>query len=132
VFSSPIDVDAVGEIAAMAARGLVTRPIVNDGQPRKQDFFDTSGQPIEYENVLFLDGTHAIEAAIDHLRVSRGPQRREIRERNGENPSLAKALPRWEGALVGKRPYLFPVPVVAFFASFFWAVVTEQFVQPPA
>lgn len=123
LFSSPIDVDVAGKATAMAARGLVTREIVNDGQPRKQGFFNSSGLPVEYDDVLFVDGTHEIEKIV--LRdgqLTRSPQSKQAR-------ASASSEPVWEGALIGKRPYLFPFPVALFFATFFWAIATQQFVQ---
>ena len=45
----------------MAARGLVMRDLVNNGRLRKQGFFDTSGMQVNYNDVLFVDGTGKIE-----------------------------------------------------------------------
>lgn len=124
LFSSPIDVDTVGRAAVLAANGLVTRDLVNAGQPRKQGFYNTSGLPVEYDNILFVDGTHEIEAFVDKF-----PQ--PSKQDRKQSHLSSKSSPLWEGALIGKKPYLFPIPVALFFATFFWAVVTEQFVRRP-
>jgi hypothetical protein len=36
--------------------------------------------------------------------------------------------PLWEGALIGKKPYLYPLPVIAFFLAIFGAISNNQFV----
>mmetsp|Transcript_18843 Transcript_18843/g.39397 ORF Transcript_18843/g.39397 Transcript_18843/m.39397 type:complete len:511 (-) Transcript_18843:99-1631(-) len=141
IFSSPIHVDAVGGITAMAAKGLVTKDIVNDGQPRKQGFFNTSGLPVEYDDILFVDGTHEIEKMfgggvhrqqfLQQYPPSSSPSSRRGIQLKHQQSSPSSSPPLWEGALIGKRPYLYPFPVALFFATFFWAVVTEQFVKTP-
>eukprot|EP00536_Pseudo-nitzschia_multiseries_P001347 jgi/Psemu1/282952/fgenesh1_pg.17_\ len=149
LFSSPIGVDAVGELVAAAANGLVTRDMVNDGKPRKQGFFDTSGLPIEYDDVLFVDGARNIEKVLELVRRRRereqdphssspsgsgtppsGNQRQQSQQKKqlSHSPSSSPP-PLWEGALIGKRPYLYPLPVALMFATFFWGVVTGQFVK---
>ena len=114
----------------MAARGLVTRNVVNNGEPRKQGFFNISGLPIEYDDILFVDGAHEIEALVETLQ---GGRRGDSLQKS--IPSKVSKLtdtveePLWEGALIGKRPYLYPVPVATFFGLIFWGIATQQFVQ---
>jgi hypothetical protein len=130
LFSPPFVVYWAVKPTAMAARGLVTRNIVNDGQPRKQGFFNTTGKPVEYDDILFVDGTHEIEKLVGVLSEgdSKGiPPRNKVRAKQAESSSTPEPL--WEGALIGKRPYLYPFPAAIFFSYVFWGVVTQQFVQ---
>jgi len=135
LFSSPMDVEFAGKATAMAARGLVTRDLVNDGQPRKQGFFNTSGLPVEYDDVLFVDGTHEIEKLVGVLGGEKtaakalSPGRKLQTKPAKPASSSSSPEPLWEGALIGKRPFLYPVPVTIFFVAFFWGVATQQFVQ---
>ena len=125
IFSSPVDVNTVGAAAAMAARGMVTRDLVNDGEPRKQGFFNTSGLPVVYDDILFLDGTQAIEKVVSTL----DPSTQRGSKAGSSKATKAADEPLWEGALIGKRPYLYPWPVAAVFIYIFWGVTTQQFVQ---
>ena len=142
LFSSPINVNVVGKVTAMAATGLVTKDIVNDGQPRKQGFFNSSGLPVEYDDIMFVDGTDEIETVLKivqqqqqrqpplpSLEQRKQKQQKEQQRKQTLSSSSPPPPPLWEGALIGKRPYLYPFPVAVFFAAFFWAIATEQFVQ---
>lgn len=124
LFSSPIDVETVGSATAMAARGLVTRDLVNNGEPRKQGFFNTSGLPVEYDDILYLDGTDEIEAMVGKLGRGKSLQTTTKASRSGSKTGE----PKWEGALIGKRPYLYPFPVAFVFLLIFWGIATEKFV----
>jgi hypothetical protein len=109
----------------MAARGLVTRNLVNEGQPRKQGFFNISGLPVEYDDILFVDGTHEIEKLVGALG---GDAVTGTASKTATKKSV-KDEPLWEGALVGKKPYLYPITPALFFVYIFWGVFTQQFVQ---
>lgn len=43
--------------------GLINRDVV--GGSRRQDFYDTNGQPVTYPDALFVDGTAEIERVND-------------------------------------------------------------------
>lgn len=126
LFSSPIDVETAGRATSMAASGLVTRELVNNGEPRKQGFFNTSGLPVAYDDILFVDGTFEIESLVGLLDGGKGVK---SLKNLATKPTGKKEEPLWEGALIGKRPYLYPVPVALFFIYLFWGIVNEQFVQ---
>jgi hypothetical protein len=139
--SSPIDVRSVAQITTMAAQGAIPRSIVNnDGQPRKQGFFNSKGKPILYDDLLFIDGTKEIENIVlnnNNNKKNFGNDdivEKMIKPPSSSSPSSSPRIispppkPLWEGALIGKRPYLYPIPVVAVLLLSFWSVVTEQFV----
>ena len=133
LFSSPVDVEFVGKATAMAARGLVSRDLVNNGEPRKQGFFNQSGLPVEYDDILFVDGTLEIEKLVGVLgKGDLGGKARGTKPRTKvpkSSSSSSTPEPLWEGALIGKRPWLYPVPVTSFFVYLFWGIMTQQFVQ---
>ena len=133
LFSSPVDVEFVGKATAMAARGLVSRDLVNNGEPRKQGFFNESGLPVEYDDILFVDGTLEIEKLVGVLgKGDLGGKARGTKPRTKvpkSSSSSSTPEPLWEGALIGKRPWLYPVPVTSFFVYLFWGIMTQQFVQ---
>ncbi|OEU09007.1 hypothetical protein FRACYDRAFT_249351 [Fragilariopsis cylindrus CCMP1102] len=141
--SSPIDVNSVAKITTMAAQGAIPRCIVNNGgQPRKQGFFNSKGKPILYDDLLFIDGTKEIENIVLNKNNNKNKFGNDIEEKmvkppSSSSPSSSSSSPHiispppkplWEGALIGKRPYLYPIPVVTVLLLFFWSVVTEQFV----
>ncbi len=128
LFSSPIDVEIAGKATAMAAKGLVTRDIVNGGESRKQGFFNTSGLPVEYDDILFLDGTHKIEALVGDIGAGEGTKSLQNIGQGATKAVRTTEEPLWEGALVGKRPYLYPLPVAFVFLALFWGISTSQFV----
>ena len=126
IFSSPVHVSKVTNVVCAGVMGLVTREMVGN---RHQGFFDTFGQPIDHANVLFVDGTTAIERIS--TQVADLPMLYSL-----PNPTpvtkLTKCIieePPSENALVGMGPYLRPIPVVAMFAAIFWSVMTQQFIQ---
>ena len=140
--SSPIDVNSVAKITTMAAQGAITRCIVNNsGQPRKQGFFNSKGKPILYDDILFIDGTKEIENIVlnnNNKNKFGNDIKGKMITPPSSSPSSSSSSPRiispppkplWEGALIGKRPYLYPIPVVMVLLLFFWSVVTEQFVS---
>merc|ERR1719491_2873000 len=132
LFSSPIDVTTVGKITAMAvdasSNGVITRDTVNNGQPRKQGFFNTTGKPILYDDLLFIDGTQEIEKLVASSNSNDNKNKKKTTKKKKKQSSSAG--PSNEGAGIGKRPYLFPIPVTIAFLLFFWPVATEQFVTP--
>jgi nucleoside-diphosphate-sugar epimerase len=125
IFSSPVHVSNVSKVVCAGVMGLLTREIVGD---RQQGFFDTLGQPVDYANVLFVDGTRAIERLSSQIAESPKmnslllPTSNRITIRIIEEPPM-------KGALVGMGPYLRPIPVVVMFATIFWSVMTQQFIQ---
>jgi len=133
LFSSPIDVTTVGKITAMAvdasSNGVITRDTVNNGQPRKQGFFNETGKPILYDDLLFIDGTQEIEKLVASSSSNENDNKNKTKNKN-KKQSSSVGMPSNEGAGIGKRPYLFPIPVTIAFLLFFWSVATEQFVTP--
>jgi hypothetical protein len=128
--SSPIDVNVVAKITTLASHGLVTRDMVNggSGQPRKQGFFNSKGKPVLYDDILFVDGTKEIENIVLN---NNNKFDNDVDEKLSSSPSSSRITPSqalWEGALIGKRPFLYPIPVVVALLLFFWSVVTEQFI----
>ncbi len=150
IFSSPVKVDVVARVAAAAAMGFVRRDLVGE---RRQGFYSTDGKPILYDDVIFIDGTKEIERVDEivstelvlELMKEKQPQTRsgsaQVVEsvktnyfaQNEENdPSEnhndhGSQPPYAEGALIGKGPLLFPLPVVAFFGTVFYLVSSGQF-----
>lgn len=125
-----MDVEIVGRASAMAARGLVTRQLINNGEPRKQGFFNTSGLPVEFDDILFVDGTPEIEGLVGTLEGRKEFQ--SLKSTTGkaiESPAKKTDEPLWEGALARKRPYLYPFPVALFFIFLFWGIATQQFIE---
>lgn len=120
VFSSPVHVESVARVASAAVLGKIRRDMVG---PRKQGFYDTNGKAVEYDDVIFVDGAAKVEA-LDSLVdfVDRDNIPSPIIPGSGKGPF-------WEAALVRKLPWLYPMPVIAFFGTIFWSVVTQQFVQ---
>lgn len=132
IFSSPVDVDTVARVLCAGSLGQIDRDMVG---PRKQDFYDTDGKAVTYPNALFVDGTADIER-IDGLVVSDlGSSVVVPIMPKTLGPSSAVALeeenaePPFEGALVGKAPFLYPFPVILFFGTVFWSITSQQFVQ---
>jgi hypothetical protein len=126
IFCPPVDVDTVARVASAGVLGSLTQDMVG---PRKQGFFDTNGKPVEYPDVIFVDGTAELER-IDYSFVGLMPVGNAVpssRQQVGADSSMAPPL--WEGALIGKQPFLYPIPVVLTFAAIFWSVTTQQFVQ---
>jgi hypothetical protein len=128
-----VDVEFAGKATAMAARGLVSRALVNNGEPRKQGFFNQSGLPVEYDDILFVDGTLEIEKLVGVLRKGNLGGKERVNKLRTKAPKSSSSdstpEPLWEGALIGKRPWLYPVPVTIFFVYLFWGIMTQQFVQ---
>jgi len=132
IFSSPVDVDTVARVLCAGSLGQIDRDMVG---PRKQDFYDTDGKAVTYPNALFVDGTADIER-IDGLVVSDlGSSVVVPTMPKTSGPSSAVALeeenaePPFEGAMVGKAPFLYPFPVILFFGTVFWSITSQQFVQ---
>ena len=125
IFSSPIDVDIVARVLCAGSLGLINRDVV--GGSRRQDFYDTNGQPVMYPDALFIDGTAEIERVNDLV----APNMSTTRASDSSNVALVEDLvePPFEGALVGKGPLLYPLPVILFFGTIFWSVTSQQFVQ---
>ncbi len=135
IFSSPIEVDVVGRVATAAALGLVKRDMVCD---RRQGFCNSDGKPVEYDNVIYVDGTSELER-IDELvmgdltKLNMRTEGSSIAESwlasNNKNDvqEMTKEAP-FEGAFIGKGPYLLPLPVIAFFSTIFYFIATNQFV----
>lgn len=133
IFSPPVKVDVVARVASAAALGYVKRDMVGD---RRQGFYNTDGKPVLYDNVIFVDGTKELEKVDEILKpklsetklknkeegrkmeVSSAPNRRTDEEKE----------PSFEGALIGKGPFLFPLPIALFFLSIFYNVANGQYV----
>jgi hypothetical protein len=136
LFSAPVDVEVVARVASAAALGKVTVDMV---VPRRQGFCDFDGKPVFYDNVVFVDGTLEIEridASLDAdanidadaaVRVARKSTNRGVVSQS-EKGRGHEQEPLWEGALIGKKPYLYPLPVIAFFLAIFGAISNNQFV----
>ena len=134
IFSSPVDVDTVARVLCAGSLGLINRGVV--GGFRQQDFYDTNGQPVTYPDALFVDGTAEIERVSDLMApylVSSNAVPNPSTPRASSSSAVALVEdgvePPFEGALVGKGPLLYPLPVVLFFGTIFWSVTSQQFVQ---
>lgn len=137
LFSPPINVDVVARVASAAAVGKVTRDFVGK---RRQGFFDSNGQSVEYDDVIFVDGTNAMESMDQVLGndlsnldlqeegsripaswISRNDKVSSLREMEEEEE------PPFEGALVGKRSYLLPLPVALILSSIAYGMTSGLF-----
>mmetsp|Transcript_48909 Transcript_48909/g.147355 ORF Transcript_48909/g.147355 Transcript_48909/m.147355 type:complete len:317 (-) Transcript_48909:223-1173(-) len=147
IFSPPVKVDTVAMVICTAALGGIEKEVV---PPRRQEFYNTDGKPVYYDDVVFIDGTHEIERLANQCSTIRKQARSEATAslievdcmesvQNG-NADLSKGglsseegdesdllEPPFEGALIGLKPYLYPLPVIATFLSIFAAIVTGQF-----
>mmetsp|Transcript_24721 Transcript_24721/g.40259 ORF Transcript_24721/g.40259 Transcript_24721/m.40259 type:complete len:407 (-) Transcript_24721:244-1464(-) len=129
VFSSPVEVDRVARVLCAGCLGLVDRDRVG---PRRQGFYDQEGKAVVYPDALCVDGTFEIEQVDDLVYPSLGIQRKlSATAAAATEPVDLKegGEPPFEGALIGKRPYLYPFPVIVLFATIFWSIATQQFVQ---
>eukprot|EP00580_Thalassiosira_gravida_P019383 CAMPEP_0201670872 /NCGR_PEP_ID=MMETSP0494-20130426/27995_1 /ASSEMBLY_ACC=CAM_ASM_000839 /TAXON_ID=420259 /ORGANISM="Thalassiosira gravida, Strain GMp14c1" /LENGTH=394 /DNA_ID=CAMNT_0048152045 /DNA_START=300 /DNA_END=1481 /DNA_ORIENTATION=+ len=120
VFSSPVEADRVARVLCAGCLGLVDRGMVG---PRRQGFYDQEGKAVVYPDALCVDGAFEIERVDGLVYPSLGIQRKlsataaavtmpvDLMEGGG---------PIFEGALIGKRPYLYPFPVIVLFATIFW------------
>ena len=143
LFSPPVNVDVVARVASAAALGLVKRDMVGE---RRQGFFNTDGKPVLYDDVVFVDGTHELERVDEIVKMNLNLLQDSAKQRQGgaltsvplltfddkkkKNTSSIKDAqePPFEGALVGKGPYLFPLPVVAFFSTILFFIANNPFV----
>lgn len=127
IFSPPVQVDTISRVISAGALGMITREIVG---ARRQGFFDTDGQPVVYDDVLFVDGTRNIERLDQLLEFPQASSKQALVSPNVSiSPSFPEKEPPFEGALIGKSPYLFPFPVIGTLMILFWSVSTQQFVQ---
>lgn len=125
LFSSPVDVGVVARVASAAAMGYVTRNMVND---RRQGFFDLNGKPIFYDNAICVDGTFELERIDKIAKLPVAPS-----SSMGVVSALKELIseekePSFEGALIGKGPFLYPLPIIGTFASLFFAIASGQFI----
>ena len=118
IFSPPVDVSTVASVICAAALGNVNKDMVG---PRRQGFFDTNGQPVLYDDVVFIDGTEALESVAEQVVGPGGLQDCEY-EMPSDYSVNGKKEPPLEGALIGCGGYLRPIPVVLFFAVTFYTV----------
>mmetsp|Transcript_1916 Transcript_1916/g.2663 ORF Transcript_1916/g.2663 Transcript_1916/m.2663 type:complete len:106 (+) Transcript_1916:789-1106(+) len=100
--------------------GLIPRDMVGS---RRQGFYDTEGLPVTYDDVLYVDGTAEIERIDQLIQLAKNTPSSDVVISAFQNDEP------FEGAFIGKRPYLYPLPVIATFSYLFWAVATQQFVQ---
>lgn len=128
LLSPPVEVTVVARVACAAALGAVTKEMVG---PRRQNFFNEQGKPVIYDDVVYIDGTKELER-IDELVII--PTKKEVKGGSCKMPLVIEPNsegkePIWEGALVYKTPYLYPVPIIAFFSALFHAIATGQFIN---
>ena len=126
LLSPPVKVETIARVASASALGMVTKDLVGS---RRQNFFDSNGKPVTYDDVVFVDGTLSIES-MDKLLQSE-EYAIEVRDstRNLVQLQDTNEEPIWEGALIGKKPYLYPLPVIALFLSVFVLVSSQQVVS---
>lgn len=125
IFSPPVEVNQVARVASASALGMVKRD-----KERKQNFFDFDGKPVVYDNIVFVDGTYEIER-IDAMvkdMVASDSNSNSASKTSNKRIEQVQGQPLWEGALIGKKPYLYPLPVIIFFLSVFGAISTNQFI----
>lgn len=125
IFSPPVDVDDVAKTIALGALGLITR---EDVGPRRQGFFGLDGKPVVYDDLLFVDGTEAIERLANSVPLPIVPpeEKVDVVESLSDDAVVAPEPP-FEGALVGKRPFLYPLPVIALGGLIILGLVTGKF-----
>ena len=84
---------------------------------------------------MYVDGSEGIEqidGSLDLLSASEvGVAVSSYQEERGHtyNRENERTEPLWEGALVGKKPFLYPFPVIGLFLAIFGAISTNQFVN---
>uniref|UniRef100_A0A7S2IF54 NAD-dependent epimerase/dehydratase domain-containing protein n=1 Tax=Helicotheca tamesis TaxID=374047 RepID=A0A7S2IF54_9STRA len=135
VMTPPMHIDIISRAVAAAAVGSLDTATI---QPRRQGFYNTEGKPIQMASVPFVDvgdikrvaeqyGTDEKLAAAIISGVSG-------KVKEGKTGKLRKVGkwekkendPPFEGALVGYKPLLYPLPVAAFFTiAFQWATNIE-------
>lgn len=120
IMSPPVNVEVVVRVAVAAALGKITKEVV--GKPRIQGFYDQNGKSVQYPDLVSIDGCYEIERIAEALVVT-APKLSFSKLEDASNE---------EGALTGKLPYLYPIPVTMLFASIFYSVATEKFVQVAA
>mmetsp|Transcript_701 Transcript_701/g.1016 ORF Transcript_701/g.1016 Transcript_701/m.1016 type:complete len:392 (-) Transcript_701:79-1254(-) len=131
----PVHVDNLARAIAAGATGSLDGSIL---PPRRQGFFSTSGKPVEMVSVPFVDVDAIKEVAenwgtdekLAEAAASLGKSGNEVTvPLNVPKNSVimsSDAYPAFEGAFVGYRPFLYPIPVAAFFISAFqWAIHIE-------
>ena len=127
LLSPPVEVRTVARVASAAALGMVTKDMVG---PRKQDFYDDRGKPVFYDDVVYVDGTSELKR-IDEIiemktvETTNDSQLGQVTlHKDGEGKE-----PLWEGALIGKKPFLYPLPVISVFLALFGFIATQQTVS---
>lgn len=137
ILTPPIDVDIVARTIAAGAVGAIDSASI---KPRRQGFFDTEGKPVEMVSVPFIDMSDirrmAATLATDTILLAavesktKTPATETRRENTTQNTSTqessrAETIP-FEGALVGSKPFLCPLPVaVALASAFIWSTNIE-------
>ena len=129
LLSPPVEVNVVARVACASALGMVTKDMVGE---RRQGFCNDEGKPVYYDDVVYIDGTAELERvdelvhldlpAEDQLKHDRYNKPLTTLHREGKDPL-------WEGGLVGKTPYLYPVPIISIFSALFYIISTGQFVN---
>ncbi len=128
LFSPPVEVNVVARVASASALGMVYKGNGMVGE-RKQSFFDFEGKPVVYDDIVFVDGTYEIERIDSIVRTGITSNSNSISDTSNKSLTQVQGQPFWEGALAGKKPYLYPLPVIAVFLSIFGAIATNQFVS---
>ena len=127
LLSPPVEVTVVARVACAAALGAVTKEMVG---PRRQNFFNDQGKPVFYDDVVYIDGTEELERIDKFVAI---PTKDQVKGKSGRKPVIKASSegtePLWEGTLVGKKPYLYPIPIVAIFSALFHAISTGQFIN---
>ena len=142
-FTPPLDVDVV---ARACAAGAVSATVGAELGPRRQDFYGFDGLPVRHAEVPFLDHPEipalaarwsaaalaaavAADASAGVAAAAVPSAAMEVAAPPAQSASRAKGPP-FEGALVGAKPLLFPLPVAAFFAGLFGLIATGSLVHP--
>ena len=132
LLSPPVDVEVAARVACAGALGLVTRDAVGS---RRQGFCNEFGKDVIYDDFLYIDGTYELERIDDSTNNIPTNERSPADQSadffrpitTGTTMSDQVKEPIWEGALLRKGPYLYPLPVIAFFSAIFCGIATGQF-----
>ena len=145
LFSPPVEVCALARVVVGVALGLVTRDMLGR---RRQGFFGLDGKPVLYADVVYVDGTDEIERIDELMDFSLASSSSSAAAAAAETATAARTSlawtpppakenlgekimkePSWEGALIGKKPFLYPLPVIGVFLALFGAISTNQFIN---
>lgn len=156
LFSEPVEVEILARavvVGVLMGGSLFSEEegseVVSVLEPRRQDFYSNEGESVTMVNIPFVDGTAEIERIAELMGTPsklsdaiKQLQENDVAEVTTDMDAACVTArdalrtterrvkdAAFEGALVGKKPYLYPLPVLLTFVYIFWGVATQQFTQ---